>query len=32
MPEPRWRGQRLLEAVQRGEVTEATLDQSVRRI
>ena len=32
MPEPRWRGQTLLEAVQRGEVTEATLDQSVRRI
>jgi len=32
MPEPRWRGQTLLEAVQRGEVTEATIDQSVRRI
>src|SRR2546428_11042497 len=32
MPEPRWRGQKLLEAVQRGEVAEATIDESVRRL
>ncbi len=32
MPEPRWRGKKLLEAVQRGEVAEATIDQSVRRL
>ncbi|HET8912550.1 MAG TPA: glycoside hydrolase family 3 C-terminal domain-containing protein [Ktedonobacteraceae bacterium] len=32
MPAPRWRGQKLLEAVERGEVTEETLDTSVRRL
>jgi beta-glucosidase len=32
MPFPRWRGQKLLEAVERGEVTEATIDSSVRRL
>src|SRR5205814_2565667 len=31
MPSPKWRGEQLLEAVRRGEVTEATLDTSVRR-
>src|SRR2546421_9156246 len=32
MPSPRWRGQKLLEAVERGEVAEATIDSSVRRL
>jgi beta-glucosidase len=32
MPIPRWRGEQLLEAVKRGEVTEATIDTSVRRL
>src|SRR5438270_5887675 len=32
MPSPRWRGEQLLEAVQRGEVEEATIDVSVRRL
>jgi beta-glucosidase len=32
MPTPLWRGQKLLEAVKRGEVTEATIDISVRRL
>ena len=32
MPFPRWRGEKLLEAVERGEVTEATIDRSVRRL
>ncbi len=32
MPTPRWRGEKLLEAVERGEVTEATIDTSVRRL
>ncbi len=32
MPSPRWRGQKLLEAVERGEVTEATIDTSARRL
>src|SRR5205823_4437471 len=32
MPEPRWRGEKLLEAVERGEVAEATIDTSVRRL
>ncbi len=32
MPLPRWRGEKLLAAVRRGEVTEATIDRSVRRI
>jgi beta-glucosidase len=32
MPSPKWRGEKLLEAVQRGEVEEATLDVSVRRL
>src|SRR3989440_449965 len=32
MPSPRWRGQKLLEAVERGKVTEATIDTSVRRL
>src|SRR6266852_4588580 len=32
MPSPRWRGQKLLEAVERGEVTEATIETSVRRL
>ncbi len=32
MPSPRWRGEKLLEAVERGEVTEATIDTSVRRL
>src|SRR3984893_10577732 len=30
MPFPRWRGEQLLEAVERGEVAEATIDKSVR--
>ncbi|MFL5655945.1 MAG: glycoside hydrolase family 3 C-terminal domain-containing protein, partial [Ktedonobacteraceae bacterium] len=32
MPFPRWRGEKLLEAIERGEVTEATIDRSVRRL
>jgi len=32
MPSARWRGQKLLEAVERGEVAEATIDTSVRRL
>ncbi len=32
MPSPQWRGEKLLEAVQRGEVEEATIDVSVRRL
>jgi beta-glucosidase len=32
MPAPRWRGEKLLEAVERGEVAEATIDMSVRRL
>ncbi len=32
MPSPRWRGEKLLEAVERGEVTETTIDTSVRRL
>jgi beta-glucosidase len=32
MPSPKWRGERLLEAVQRGEVEEATINTSVRRL
>ncbi len=32
MPSPQWRGEKLLEAVERGEVEEATLDVSVRRL
>src|SRR5205807_1420608 len=32
MPAPRWRGEKLLEAVERGEVTESTIDTSVRRL
>jgi beta-glucosidase len=32
MPSARWRGQKLLDAVERGEVTEATVDTSVRRL
>jgi len=32
MPSPRWRGEKLLEAVERGEVAEATIDSSVRRL
>ncbi len=32
MPTPLWRGQKLLEAVEQGEVTEATIDTSVRRL
>ncbi len=32
MPEPRWRGEKLLAAVKRGEVAEATIDVSVRRL
>src|SRR5437868_14828588 len=32
MPSPKWRGEKLLAAVERGEVTEATLDTSVRRL
>src|SRR5881296_3167065 len=29
MPSPKWRGEKLLEAVERGEVAEATIDSSV---
>src|SRR2546421_6068164 len=32
MPSPAWRGEKLLAAVERGEVTEATIDTSVRRL
>lgn len=32
MPHPQWRGEQLQQAVERGEVTEATLDESVRRL
>ncbi|GAC1350866.1 MAG: glycoside hydrolase family 3 C-terminal domain-containing protein [Ktedonobacteraceae bacterium] len=32
MPSPRWRGEKLLEAVTRGEVAEATIDSSVHRL
>jgi beta-glucosidase len=32
MPSPRWRGEKLLEAVRRGEVEESTIDTSVRRL
>jgi beta-glucosidase len=32
MPVPRWRGDKLLEAVERGEVAEETIDTSVRRL
>src|SRR3989440_7013366 len=32
MPSPQWRGEKLLAAVQRGEVEEATIDTSVRRL
>ncbi|HBE27970.1 MAG TPA: glycosyl hydrolase [Ktedonobacter sp.] len=32
MPSPRWRGEKLLEAVTLGEVAEATIDISVRRL
>ncbi|TMD59013.1 MAG: beta-glucosidase [Chloroflexi bacterium] len=32
MPSPKWRGEKLLAAVQRGEVEEATLDVSVHRL
>src|SRR5579863_2551194 len=32
MPMPRWRGEQLLAAVERGEVAEATVDSSVRRL
>jgi beta-glucosidase len=32
MPSPKWRGERLLEAVQRGEVEESTIATSVRRL
>src|SRR6266705_2044213 len=32
MPFPKWRGKQLLEAVQRGEVEESTIDTSVRRL
>src|SRR5260370_2705867 len=32
MPSPRWRGEKLLVAVERGEVAEATIDTSVRRL
>jgi len=32
MPMPRWRGKKLLEAVEQGEVKEATIDTSVRRL
>ncbi len=32
MPVPRWRGEQLFEAVERGEVTEETIDTSVRRL
>lgn len=32
MPSPQWRGEKLLEAVRRGEVEEATIDVSVHRL
>jgi beta-glucosidase len=32
MPSAQWRGQKLLDAVERGEVAEATIDTSVRRL
>src|SRR5256884_8928410 len=32
MPSPRWRGQKLLEAVKQGEDSEDTIDTSVRRL
>jgi beta-glucosidase len=32
MPEPQWRGEKLLQAVERGEVEEATINTSVRRL
>lgn len=32
MPLPQWRGEQLLQAVERGEVAEATIDESVRRL
>src|SRR5205823_1509510 len=32
MPSPKWRGEKLLEAVERGEVEEATIDTSVRSL
>src|SRR6266567_2436458 len=32
MPSPKWRGEKLLAAAQRGEVEEATIDASVRRL
>lgn len=32
MPSPRWRGEQLLRAVEQGEVAEATIDESVRRL
>src|SRR6266496_575780 len=32
MPSAQWRGQKLLDAVERGEVTEATVNTSVRRL
>ena len=32
MPGPRWRGEQLLAAVERGEVAEATIETSVRRL
>src|SRR5712692_3866159 len=32
MPSARWRGEKLLEAVEQGEVAEATIDTSVRRL
>src|SRR2546430_17663980 len=32
MPSPRWHGEKLLEAVEQGEVAEATIDRSVRRL
>ncbi len=32
MPVPLWRGEKLVQAVEQGEVTEATIDTSVRRL
>ncbi len=32
MPSPQWRGEKLLAAVERGEVAEVTIDTSVRRL
>jgi beta-glucosidase len=32
MPAPRWRGDKLVDAVKRGEVAETTIDASVRRL